>query len=531
MAVIAAPTITFVPPQHGIGEHKIGHHWVDLPGVEKAWHTAKALFKILATAALAGTATFYAVPIAGVATTVAFTTAGLTAALGLALLAYTFYRIYHVDQNAPIPFLDGTTPLGAWADNSVFITESSTETMEMKSRLIASAQHSIEISGSYCGGAIFDRMLIQIQEKLEQNPALQVKIIANDDLLTPSNYEKIRDLAARYPNNFFLLETKQQYLLLPSLRTISNHTKMVIVDGVRCITGGTGIQDVLSREGGDNVGQGASLPERVLGRGARDMDALVTGPAAETLRHEYYQLLAKWQSLTPERRQYGNLAAQRGYERIPANVKQASLEQHDEIFQDKARDRIVTSPTAVITGSYEHGDAHGCRMAYQQMIRSAKKSIAIAHMCLNQPEVIRELEGAAARGIEITIITNGSATHSPLSSRFLAPANRSALERLMRFGNVKCYEYTQESTLYHKKVMVIDEQLTTMGSYNISFCAETEDEDMVVFDSAEVAEQTLRVLQEDALRSRRVGPSTTFYYYLNEFLKMLTLQASAHISQ
>jgi phosphatidylserine/phosphatidylglycerophosphate/cardiolipin synthase-like enzyme len=517
------------PAQQGIGEYKKGCHWKDLPLAEKVMQATKAVFKVLSCAALVGACVFFAIP-AAFALAIAAAVATLVALVGLLLLAYSFYRIYHVDQHSPIPFPAHVPGLGVWSENSVFMTENGEESMQMKLRLVESAQHSIEISGSYCGGKIFDTMLDLIAQKLESNPELQVKIIANQDLLTTSNYERIRLLAQRYPNNFFLLETKQQFILLPTLRTIANHTKFLIADGTRGMTGGTGVQDMLSREGAEE-GVELSAKEKFLGKGARDMDALVTGPIAETMRHEYYQLLEKWNALTPQRRKYGNLEGQREFAPVPEQIKDESIALDAQIFQDKNPERVARAPTTLITGGYEHGSAHGCFLAYMQMIREAQKTISIANMCLNYPPIVTELENAARRGVKIRVITNGNDPKSPMGARFLGPANRSELEKLLQIG-VVCYEYAQESTLFHKKVMIIDDRYTTIGSYNLSYhCSESEDEDILIFDSEEVAEQTQAILDEDVRRSQQISPATTTGYYFNELLKRIALLTTAHIFQ
>ena len=129
-----------------------------------------------------------------------------------------------------------------------------------------------------------------------------MKIISNDSLITISNLDKIAELQEAYPH-FFFMKTDVEYTVIPTLRSIENHSKMLIVDGTHCITGGTGIQTNLSTdEADDDVVSGK---EKILGKKSRYMDVVITGPIAETICHEFYQLLAKWQNKTSIDRIYG----------------------------------------------------------------------------------------------------------------------------------------------------------------------------------------------------------------------------------
>lgn len=123
-----------------------------------------------------------------------------------------------------------------------------------------------------------------------------------------------------------------------------------------------------------------------------------------------------------------------------------------------------------------------------------------------------------------------------MSVKLLSSANRSAAVKLLPLG-VKWFEFHQSSTLYHKKVMIVDEITTAIGSYNISYCAEPEDENLVIMHSPKIAEKTQKILEDDIakctelLLTRYSGVSGFGRQALNYGTTRIILLATAHISQ
>ncbi|MCH9611767.1 MAG: Cardiolipin synthase B [Chlamydiia bacterium] len=466
--------------QVGIGRYKENGRWGDLPLEKRVEDVFFFALKVV---------------VAGVAIG-AIAASCITCPLAIALIGVICIGLIvdaiHTHQHKGLGHQveevnEGGPALGQWSENSAYVTQNGAESMRMKHELIAKAEKSIEISGSYCGGQIFDQTLGLIGEQLQAKPELQVKIISNLDLLNESNTEKLQELADRFPDRFFACVTTKQWMYFPEVKTEENHTKLLVIDGVACITGGTGLQDMLSREGADESVE-LTRKEQIMGKGARDMDVVVKGPVAKTMRAQFYQLLDKWVHKTAGERIYGSLTPFQPATRDPNTF-------------ELSKPMVQTNGT-MITSSSEHATSNECKLAYLQMIRNAQKSIVIANMCFNQPEIVQAVKEAAERGVQVTVITNTDNHTSPFSMLVMGAVNRhyvSALEGT----NAQVFEYRQDSTLYHKKVMVIDEVITTIGSFNLSLhCADTEDEDILIFDSPKVAEKTMATLEVDMQNSR-----------------------------
>jgi phosphatidylserine/phosphatidylglycerophosphate/cardiolipin synthase-like enzyme len=508
----------------GIGEYKAGKHWKNKAVIAKCADIFKAYGKVLASSSAIGTIVFFALP-SPLSPIIALVITTISTLIGIYLITKTIYDLECIHKTRKIHTNIKDAPkLGQWTENSVFITKDGLESMDIKMRLIKKAERSIEISGSYCGGEIFDKTLDEISKKLERNKILKVKILSNRALLTKKNHIKIKMLAKKYPENFFFLETTNKKIYLPSYRIIENHVKFFIVDGEACITGGTGIQDMLSREGTDRNVKFSRI-EKILGKGARDMDVVIEGSLAKTMRQEFFKLLNKWQYMTPKSRQYGKLRNL---------LEEESTRYQGSIFHEKEKDRVVKAPSILLTGSYEHGSEHGCKLAYIKMIRSANKSLVIANMSFNQLDILEEIENAVKRGVKFTLITNSTQKNAPFGAKILGVVNKYYFPKFLKKG-LKIYEYKQDSTLYHKKVMVIDKRFTTIGSFNISsHCADTEDEGITIIDSEKTAKETLKILEEDIKRSHLVseGEFQTFFGSVKRFLlKTFILQVTGHVFQ
>jgi len=302
---------------------------------------------------------------------------------------------------------------------------------------------------------------------------------------------------------------------------------MVIVDGAACITGGTGIHDILSREGTE-TDIDAGLNEDLFGRGSRDMDVVVEGSLAQTMRHQFYQLLEKWTIKTPESSRYGQPTT-------PCATPEREAE--SPTFFEQIGLTGTLADATMLASSYQHGSESEIKMAYLQMIQSARKTILVANMNLNYPEIVNALKEAALRGVRVTVITNGDNPTTPFLTRFLGVVNRSNMHQLTQIG-AQCFEFAQECILYHKKVMVVDGQLTTNGSFNISYdCVIGHDEDVVIIDSAEVAERTTTILERDIqmsqpfLKSKYEGVWGSICFAVNELKAAVSMQLTANIIQ
>lgn len=132
-------------------------------------------------------------------------------------------------------------------------------------------------------------------------------------------------------------------------------------------------------------------------------------------------------------------------------------------------------------------------------IAAAENNIRIA-MPYFVPDnvVIDQLVAAALRGVEVDIVLPGD----EIGMNFIRRASRHFWGDLLRAG-VRIYEY--QPTLYHKKMISIDDTLVNIGSANINSRSFRHDHEanLLVIDPGFAAEQNA-LFAEDIDRSRRI---------------------------
>jgi cardiolipin synthase len=139
------------------------------------------------------------------------------------------------------------------------------------------------------------------------------------------------------------------------------------------------------------------------------------------------------------------------------------------------------------------------RLMYLLAIAAAAKHIRIANAYFVPDSLVVDmLVQARERGVDVEIIVPGPV----LDAQIVRRASRARWGPLLKAG-VKIYEY--QPTMYHTKVMVVDDVWSSVGSTNFddrSFRLNDE-ANLNVLDAAFGAEQA-RVFEADRARSRRI---------------------------
>jgi cardiolipin synthase len=139
------------------------------------------------------------------------------------------------------------------------------------------------------------------------------------------------------------------------------------------------------------------------------------------------------------------------------------------------------------------------RLMYLLSIASARKNLRIAAAYFVPDDLSLEtLVAARQRGVEVEVVLPGAADTQVTES-----ASRARWGDLLRAG-VAIYEY--QPTMYHCKVMIVDDVWVSVGSTNFdnrSFRLNDE-ANLNVFDHA-FAEEQIRVFEEDKRRSTRIS--------------------------
>jgi cardiolipin synthase A/B len=140
--------------------------------------------------------------------------------------------------------------------------------------------------------------------------------------------------------------------------------------------------------------------------------------------------------------------------------------------------------------------AENARLAYLLSIAAARKTIRVAHAQFIPDDLLTDaLLDAHGRGVKIEIIVAGK-----IDSFVIKPAGRTRWRKLLEAG-ITMYEY--EPTLYHCKIMIVDDIWLTAGSVNFddrSFRINDE-ANLNVLDR-EFAAKLIRSFEEDKTKSR-----------------------------
>jgi cardiolipin synthase len=234
------------------------------------------------------------------------------------------------------------------------------------------------------------------------------------------------------------------------------HRKLLVVDGATGFTGGVGIADVWLGNAQD--------PQHW-----RDTHFMLQGPAVGQLQAAF---LDNWMQATG--------VVLHGSDYFP------KLDQHGDI-------------SAQVFLSSPGGGAESMQLMYLLSITAATKSIRLSMSYFVPDDVaIDTFVAAMKRGVEVQIITPGPHIDTEVVRR----ASRASWGRLLEAG-AQIYEY--QPTMFHCKVMIVDDVWVSVGSTNFdnrSF-AVNDEANLNVYDAA-FAQRQAEVFRRDLARSRRV---------------------------
>jgi len=390
------------------------------------------------------------------------------------------------------------TPPGVFEDAHSVSTWKGPLSNQKKLELIRSAQHSIVLCGCYCGGEIFQKALDAIEEKL-QSGIKEVYVISSSFYLKALDEPRIKELALRFPDRFFY---KIFHELTPSLSPPSLswsfrnfHVKALIVDYGRAVMmGGGGLADAWSQK--------IENPPAMLSKFFHDIDHLVFSENSRgvgvTMYAELLKLFAvhsypdnpaiydKWKGVTGE-----GWRAQ-----IAEGFSQTAL------LPQPARCKVLISGPEHPENAYLE--------EFISLVKNAQKSIYIAQMYFHpDSRLLEALKEAARRNVQIRVLTNGQGFNSPSTHCIFASLNQTHCRNLLAEAshNVEIYEWRRPGETIHMKLVVVDGTMTLNGSHNISYKSLEgliDDELSLAIDSAEVAQEGIKVFNEYATQAARM---------------------------
>ena len=248
------------------------------------------------------------------------------------------------------------------------------------------------------------------------------------------------------------------------------HRKLLVVDGQVGFTGGVGIAPHWMGNAQD--------PDHW-----RDSHYLVRGPVVAQMQATF---LDNWLKVT------------------------GKVLHGDLYFPPLAQDPPAGSQKAQMFSSSPSSGSESMQLMYHLAITAAERSIDLSVAYFVPDELTQKhLMDALARGVRVRFITPGEHTDTDT----VKAASRATWGPLLQAGAL-IYEY--QPTMYHCKVMIVDQLLVSVGSTNFdnrSFRLNDE-ANLNVYDAAFAKRQT-EVFEDDLKRSRRV----TYEEWLNRPLR------------
>lgn len=446
--------------------------------------------------------------------------------LGIVWIWLTFPPTYdHALEPKDVAFIAG---------NDVLVTQNPEESTFWKLHLLKEAKKSIEFAVGFTGGPLLDQALLTLDSTLTAKPDLHVHLFISDSpLLGWADKRKLQILHERYPQRFhYLIRGMSGLRKGLHLITSENHIKMLIVDEKYAVVGGTNLFHCQSRSSVPSTVEYENFVSLFHPKAFIDMDLILKGPCAKTLRQDFYNLWALYES--GESPVLSTLYLPRSTRYFPheESCHCVAFEDHRDVV------RNITVKTFISGPRYSPG---ACSAEYVRLISSSKKTVDLMHMYISPVnDVYNSLISASARGVRLTLITNGAGGAAPLVTKAIGAYNQSHLLPLFlgkhftskerqeaeqcAAKNCDIYAYEVDETLYHKKVMVIDSSLTVFGSYNLGHKSHYGDYEIIVeVDSPEVADRVKQVMQRDLKRAHLCSRKEMTAWYFNLMPRLVAL--------
>jgi putative cardiolipin synthase len=388
------------------------------------------------------------------------------------------YKFFHSDGEASEVSIPPTR-LGC----GVKLLNRGEESFEWRIRMLKRSRESIRIQTyiftcDEIGKKVADRL------KRKRRHGLDVKLIVDAyTKFSPADRRMYADIELK---GVAVMGFEPMYLLGVADERVLNvddvnkrfHEKYWVIDDKVAFIGGTNIANEYARYGDDPNDKW------------RDQDALLTGPivrdvaAAFDENYEYFLQrresrlpTMKWSTVAKIWWKISGLAPPPiGSERISGLLPRAQLDAED-------------VPVRFIRHRPRHDEDY-VYQAHLHLIRNARQSILIenAYFVPNRA-LMNSFVEAAGRGVEMTIITNSDVTNDvegmqPLSRYFYKP--------LIEAG-INVYEWQGDHPGHgslHSKLMVVDGQVTVIGSFNLDpRSIYLNSENVVLIDSPGIAAQ------------------------------------------
>ena len=389
-----------------------------------------------------------------------------------------------------------------WVKQDIILSESAEESTAWKLKLMKAATSSIELSGNYCGGKIFDQFLTLFEEKLNDNPLIKISILTSSILLSSKQQSKLKKLHRNFPDRFNYVS--QSYELNKDLYKIENHSKLLVVDEAYFVVGGTNVQDRLCQEAPRDFSSNRFM-DKLLGAGSNDMDVIAHGKEGATiLRKKFFHL---FNLLCHDNRL--------SYFPVEPITTIGEFDDHPEL--------IPYVPLKITTGGKGFG-GQACTLENARVIQKADQALTIAHMYMHPVKEIRT--ALLEQDIPINVVTATKGVNLPGANSTYANANKLFCSKLMTYNDqTNVHFYNNGNNIFHKKVIVAQRNFKpdyiTIGSYNLGGKSHLDYEIILTLKSDILAHKILNIINNDIEKSKNYASKQLEKYRKHKFEQLI----------
>jgi|GEM_PF-1294379 len=434
----------------------------------------------------------------------------------------------------------GVSAFAAEKSEAVIVCDNGLEMFAWDLDFVANANQSIEITSPFFGGKIARDLLAALDQRIQERPDLQVHLLFGPMFLEDRDTKMIKDLEEKFPENFHALAASEVAVSSPDLTSIGNHVKVFIVDEHYYAVGGTNLDEGLCTDGTYTPPRKpkSKIGPLICPAGGRDGDVVARGALAKPLREMFFKLYAIFEDYEKTKRLIADPDHFAGKTRYFL-LDEAIEKPFAPLFESSDRVIVADKVEMYFSGSMDvpHNKVTN---AYAKLLQEAKKSVIIGNLYFNPPkQIYKALMGCVNRGIEMRVITNG--VHEGITPEYndkFCWANRMSYVPLFygreyhmweafKAGSAKqkktqIYEYIVPDVVYHKKAMVVDDDLFVVGSYNFGTKSDSSDYELIlVIESKEIAAEALRVFQVDVDHSVEIRSTEARSWYFNPWYSYL----------
>ena len=425
-----------------------------------------------------------------------------------------------------------STVVYAEESNTILVTDNGLEMFHWDLDFIRAAQESVEISAPFMGGEIARELLTTLESRLECIPKLKVYILTTPTLLEKEDWVIIERIHKRFPDRFYLEHASTIVIVWPTVTGIDNHVKICIVDEKYFSVGGTNLDETQCSEGTwtphKNRNKTPFLSDN-LPAAMRDQDIVGRGPLAIDLRYAFFTLYAMWENYNKT----GILTKDPQKFKEKTHYFPVFSQAHVDHFGSSLNLRILEPDQIKILVGGPHQNQNEISQEYLRLIQEAREEIIISNLYFCPVDsIFNALLDAVNRNVKLTVLTNGVGDIAPLYTQCFCWANRMSYVPVF-YGsafhfwdawsmtskplkNTRIYEYHVEDVLLHKKIMIVDEKVSLVGSYNLGIRSDMGDYELVLrIDSPEIANDLKRVQEKDLRHSIEISSEEACSWYFD----------------